>query len=144
MVPRKVAKFAKFLAIIGPIIFGVLLILSITMFSVVRYQGHRPDMDYIFGQAGAGPGIAFLSFVLAAYLVLVGYVYGDARRRGMPAALWAWLVVLIPNMIDFIAYLILRRRTYAPCSNCGRGIETGVIYCPYCGHKIDLPPSPGH
>src|SRR6185295_14796327 len=42
------------------------------------------------------------------YLLLVGYIYGDAKRRGMRAGLWAALAFFIPNMIGIILYFILR------------------------------------
>src|SRR5258708_2200046 len=155
VVPTKVRKFAKFLAIAGMVIFACLLVTTVIMFFVVVSEGH-PDMDHIdmdhinidhiIGPAGVGLGIAVVSLFFAGYIMLLGYVYGDARRRGMPAALWTLLVVLIPNLIGFIVYFILRRGVFAPCSQCGRGAEIGQIYCSSCGHKLDLAtasPQPG-
>jgi hypothetical protein len=138
VVPRKVARFAKCLAITGPLVFVCLLIVAIIMFFVVLHQGGRLDMDHIGGLAGVGLSIPVLSLFIAGYIMLVGYVYGDARRRGMPAGLWALLVVLIPNLIGFIVYFILRRGLFAPCPQCGRGAETGQIYCSACGHKLEF------
>jgi hypothetical protein len=39
-----------------------------------------------------------------------GWVYGDARRRGMLAGFWSLLVLLCPPSI--LAYLALRRRPW--------------------------------
>ena len=141
VVPGMVRKFAKFLVIAGPTVGACLLMLAGTLL-----VGGHTHKDYIAGPALAGLGIAVVSLFLAAYIMLVGYVYGDARRRGMPAALWTLLVVLIPNLIGFIVYFILRRGVFAPCSQCGRGAEIGQIYCSSCGHKLDLAtasPQPG-
>lgn len=136
-VPGKVRKFCKFLVIAGPIVFACLWLIAAIMFFVM----HAHVSELVVGSLA----IPIFSMVLAGYIMLVGYVYGDARRRGMPAGLWALLVVLIPNMIGFIVYFILRRGIFAPCSNCGRGAEVGQIYCSRCGHKLDLaapPPQP--
>src|SRR5208337_4340116 len=50
----------------------------------------------------------FIGFVagmaLAFYVLLVGYVNRDARRRGMSATLWTVLVIFVPNAIGFIIY----------------------------------------
>ena len=46
-------------------------------------------------------GLTFGAFTAAFFLAL-GYIYGDAKRRQMPA--WAWVIAafLIPNLIGFI------------------------------------------
>src|SRR5579863_5614635 len=42
----------------------------------------------------------------AAFFLALGYIYGDATRRRMPA--WAWVIAafLIPNFIGFILYFL--------------------------------------
>ena len=138
VVPRKVVMFARFLAITGSAIFVCLLIASAVMFFSLLSEGSRLDMDRYGDFIVGALAIAIGSFFVAGYIMLVGYVYGDARRRGMPAALWTLLVVLIPNLIGFIVYFILRRGIFAPCPQCGRGAEIGQIYCSACGHKLEL------
>jgi hypothetical protein len=130
VVPGTLRKFAMFLLIAGPVIFACLWLLA-----AIQFFGQHRRVDELFVGALAIP---IASTALAGYIMLVGYVYGDARRRGMPAALWTLLVVLIPNMIGFIVYFILRRSIFAPCPNCGRGAEVGQIYCSQCGHKLEL------
>jgi hypothetical protein len=129
-VPGAVRKFAKFLLIAGSVIFACFWLVA-----AILFFGQHRRVDELFVGALAIP---IASTALAGYIMLVGYVYGDARRRGMPAALWTLLVVLIPNMIGFIVYFILRRGIFAPCANCGRGAEVGQIYCSQCGHKLEL------
>src|SRR6185437_14929614 len=53
-------------------------------------------------------GLTFGVFTAGFFLAL-GYIYGDARRRQMPA--WAWVIAafLIPNFIGFILYFVFRR-----------------------------------
>jgi hypothetical protein len=51
-------------------------------------------------------GAGFLLLYYAA-----GWVYGDARRRGMLAGFWSLLVLLCPPSI--LAYLALRRKLWS-------------------------------
>ena len=77
-------------------------------------------------------GVTFGVFTAAFFLAL-GYVYGDARRRQMPA--WAWVIAasLIPNLIGFILYFVFRGPLLGPCSSCGRPIRRGEAFCSHCG-----------
>jgi hypothetical protein len=77
-------------------------------------------------------GITFGVFT-AAYFLALGYIYGDARRRQMPT--WAWLIAaaVIPNLIGFILYFLLRRPLLGPCSSCGKPIRRGEAFCSHCG-----------
>jgi double zinc ribbon protein len=72
--------------------------------------------------------------VLAATLLLIGYVYADSKRRGMNALLWTLLVIVIPKAIGFIAYFLLRKPLLAPCPNCRWPIGSDFAYCPKCGY----------
>jgi hypothetical protein len=129
-VPGKVRTFSKFLVIAGLVIFVCAELLAAVLVSA----NHGNVSELAVGALAIPIG----SSVLAAYIMLLGYVYGDARRRGMPAGLWVLLVLLIPNLIGFVVYFILRRSIFAPCQNCGRGAEVGQIYCSQCGHKLDI------
>ena len=73
-------------------------------------------------------GLTFGVFTSAFFLAL-GYIYGDARRRQMPA--WAWVIAafLIPNLIGFILYFLFRGPLLGPCSSCGKPIRGGEAFC---------------
>src|SRR5579859_30445 len=77
-------------------------------------------------------GLTFGVFTAAFFLAL-GYVYGDAKRRQMPA--WAWVIAafLIPNLIGFILYFVFRGPLLAPCSSCDKPIRGGEAFCSHCG-----------
>jgi len=77
-------------------------------------------------------GVAFLG----AYVLLVGYVYGDARRRGMNHILWTLLAIFIPNAIGIILYFILRDPLPVPCPSCGTPARKGHAYCASCGAAV--------
>ena len=79
-------------------------------------------------------GLTFGVFTAAFFLAL-GYIYGDARRRQMPA--WAWVIAafLIPNLIGFILYFLFRGPLLRPCSSCGKPIRGGEAFCSHCGYS---------
>jgi hypothetical protein len=73
---------------------------------------------------------------LAGYTVLVGYIYGDARRRGMRYVMWMLLAIFLSNGIGVILYFILREPLLGYCSACGSGMHPGFAYCPRCGANM--------
>jgi hypothetical protein len=77
-------------------------------------------------------GLTFGVFTAAFFLAL-GYVYGDAKRRQMPAWPCVFAAFLIPNFIGFILYFLFRRPLLGPCSSCGKPIRGGEAFCPHCG-----------
>ena len=80
-------------------------------------------------------GLTFGVFTAAFFLAL-GYIYGDARRRQMPA--WAWMIaaLLIPNLIGFILYFVFRKPLMLPCRFCGKPIRGGEAFCSHCGAAL--------
>ena len=80
----------------------------------------------------------------AFYVLLLGYVYGDARRRGMNYIAWTILAFLVPNALGIVIYFIMR----APlgggtCPHCNSRIPSGSIFCNRCGTKV-APASPAN
>ena len=73
---------------------------------------------------------------LAGWTLLLGYVYGDARRRGMRYAMWTLLAIFIPNGIGVILYFILRDPMPSYCSKCGASTKQGHAFCPRCGANV--------
>jgi len=77
------------------------------------------------------PGLPLLILVL-----LIGYIYADARRRRMRYILWTLLATFIPNAIGVILYFILRDPLPAPCPQCGALVRPGHPFCPNCGASL--------
>lgn len=70
--------------------------------------------------------------------VLIGvYVYRDAKRRGMNAALWTLIAVIAPSLIGFIIYLLVRG-SYSDlkCPRCDTRVNDSYAVCPRCGAKL--------
>ena len=79
------------------------------------------------------------SAVLAFFVLLIGYVNRDAKRRNMNSALWTLLVIFIPNAIGFILYFLLRQPVLVECPQCHAMANPGFNFCPKC--KFNLRPT---
>ena len=65
------------------------------------------------------------------------YVYRDAKRRGMNAALWTLIALLAPSLVGFIIYLIVRGNySDMECPNCQTPVKEEYLRCPKCGAKL--------
>ena len=73
---------------------------------------------------------------IAIYILVIGYVYGDAKRRGMRYVLWTLLAIFVPNAIGIILYFILRDPLLVPCRACGTPARGSFAYCPKCGAAL--------
>ena len=85
--------------------------------------------------------IIFSLVVLAALLtipVMIGvYVYRDAKRRRMNAALWTLIAVAAPALIGFIIYLLVRGNyPDLQCPQCAEPVTEQYTVCPHCGAKL--------
>ena len=98
-----------------------------------------------FGHApGRGPsallratlGLA-VGLGLGAYLLLLGYVNRDSKRRGMSPVLWTLVALLIPNAIGFLLYFVLRQPIRRACPQCGNSVQTEFNFCPRCSGKLN-------
>lgn len=76
--------------------------------------------------------------ILIVVPILVGvYVFRDASRRGMNAALWTLIAVLVPLLVGFIIYLLVRS-SYPDlkCPQCEAPVRESYVSCPQCGAKL--------
>ncbi len=74
-----------------------------------------------------------LGILTTLWLIGVGFVFADARRRGMRASLWAAVVILFPHLLGFLLYFVLRPPISAGCAACGRAVSPALNFCPHCG-----------
>ncbi len=102
------------------------------VFNVVILHGHEVPPP-----AGLRVFLGLLTgFVLAAYLMLLGYVNVDAGRRGMNRTLWTLVVIVIPNLIGYLIYFFLRKPLQLPCPQCGTLGDSGATFCRKCGNRL--------
>src|ERR1700735_3511486 len=94
-------------------------VLAILVFGAVQYlfhavlPHHKDELLPMRLLMGYSWGTAFASYVL-----LVGYVSRDVRRRRMPAGLWMLIVVVMPGGIGAVVYFLLRQPMMAPRPPC--------------------------
>jgi len=114
----------------------ILAALNFVVFFFWTFDDHRA--------IGLGTLIGLGGGTLAgAWVLLAGYVYADAVRRGMPPISWTALAVLIPNCVGFVLYFVLRKPILHPCPNCGRGVAPDAAFCPRCGQpQMNMGPQP--
>ncbi len=103
-------------------------------------------MPFLYGSARPGPGepplwllaalLSFAGLVLGLWVLMVGYVNADSKRRQMNRLLWTLLVIFIPNAIGFIVYFLLRKPIAHPCPKCRAPLLPEFIFCPACGLEL--------
>lgn len=83
--------------------------------------------------------ITLVSFFLAIFILLVGYVNRDAKRRGMSSALWTFLVIVLwPAYfaIGFIIYFLMRQPLPYNCPKCASTVVARFNFCPNCKYNL--------
>ena len=86
--------------------------------------------------------ITLCAIFMSALLFTLGYVYRDAKRRGMNAALWTLLVLLMSGpyvFIGLIIYLLIRDPLPYTCPQCSATVSARFNFCPNC--KCNLRPA---
>lgn len=83
--------------------------------------------------------ITIIAIPLAAFLLMCGYVYRDAKRRGMHAGLWLMLILVLSPAylaIGFLLYFFLREPLPFPCPQCGIMVGARFNFCPNCKNNL--------
>jgi hypothetical protein len=89
----------------------------------------------------ANGSFALLVGVLAAiWLLCLGFVFADARRRDMPAVAWMLMAMMVPNLLGFLLYFVLRKPLTTPCASCGRAMSPEQPFCSWCGTSRTFAP----
>jgi hypothetical protein len=80
--------------------------------------------------------ISIAVFSVLAVVFSATWVYKDAKARGLPAGLWAFLVVISSIFIGLILYvLIARKQNSVICNHCNMPTNQGT-FCSRCGKEI--------
>ncbi|MHB1022806.1 MAG: zinc ribbon domain-containing protein [Acidobacteriaceae bacterium] len=113
------------------------IVLALMVFTAVQYMfhfvlpHHRPEMLPMRLLMGYSWGTA-----LASYVLLVGYVSRDVKRRNMSAKLWTLLVIVMPGGIGAVVYFLLRQPILTNCPNCAVQLSSGYHFCPQCQFQL--------
>jgi hypothetical protein len=139
----------RWLMALVAILYVLALVIAITVNLAARYNPYGNDMfppELRYSPALASLALAGIvtaaSLGFAIFIFLVVYVNRDASRRGMSAALWTILVIiLLPawGFIGFVIYFLMREPLPYPCPQCGNSVGARFNFCPNC--KCNLQPS---
>jgi RNA polymerase subunit RPABC4/transcription elongation factor Spt4 len=116
-----------------PVWAWMLAVIGFAAMQVVAQLVRQPDAPTHFVRALMG---LLAGAVVACYLLLIGYVTPDARRRGMSPVLWTLVAILVPNALGMILYFILRQPIRSACPQCGSFVQSGFNFCPHCSQKL--------
>jgi Phospholipase_D-nuclease N-terminal len=121
VVPKAVQLWA--VAIVAA---AVLIGLAVGCYAVANGELLRTMFVY------AGAALA-VGTVIAIWLLCLGFVFADSRRRGMRAIGWTLVAMLMPNLLGFLLYFVMRRPLAAACVSCSRAIPVDQPFCSWCG-----------
>jgi hypothetical protein len=88
-----------------------------------------------------GAGLLF-GILAAIWLMCLGFVFADARQRDMPAVAWMLMAMMVPNLLGFLLYFVLRKPLTRPCATCGRAVPPEQPFCSWCGSSRSSAPVP--
>ena len=97
-------------------------------------SGHLLRVTLECGGAGLAFGIFF-----AVWLLCLGFIYADARQRLMRPVLWVLVAIMVPHLLGFLLYFVLRQPIAAPCTHCGQVFPASQRFCSWCGTPRDAP-----
>jgi hypothetical protein len=83
--------------------------------------------------------ISAVAFVFSLLFLMLGYVYNDAKRRGMHPALWTLLVLILSGgyfLIGLIIYLLVREPLPYTCPQCASTVNARFNFCPNCKYNL--------
>jgi Double zinc ribbon/Phospholipase_D-nuclease N-terminal len=124
---RVIPKFVLAVAILAYLgVFIGLITIAIPQF---------PDTSNLPRAGMVALGLAAAS-IPAIYLLLLGYVYGDAKRRGMRSVMWTLLAIFVPYALGFILYFIFRDPLPVFCPHCGASVKSTFVFCPRCAAAL--------
>jgi len=99
--------------------------------------------DFVVGRHSGGPPawcrplLGLLAGIGGVcYVLFIGYINRDAKRRGMSPTLWTLVAILIPNALGILLFFILRQPRSSACPQCGNAVQTGFNFCPRCNCKL--------
>jgi hypothetical protein len=82
---------------------------------------------------GALTGFAI---VVSAFVMLLGYIGSDAKRRGMRPVLWVLVAILVPYLIGVLLYFVVREPLPLNCPQCGFPANSQFNFCPACQFNL--------
>ena len=108
---------------------------------VVGYKA--ADQGAVFPDMSAdGSAALLIGTVLAIWLLCLGFVFADARRRAMRPVPWVLVAGLFPHLLGFLLYFVLRQPIASTCTQCGKTVPLHQPFCSWCGASLAAPNGP--
>jgi Double zinc ribbon len=130
-------NFPKKQRVIPNVVLAIAAIAYVAGFLLMRCAAIPSAKESVHWPEG---GKLLLSLVIPLFFVagilLIGYVYGDAKRRGMRYVMWTLLAIFIPDGIGIILYFILRDPMPPNCPGCGARVQSTFAFCPSCSTPL--------
>lgn len=130
-------RFSDEIRIIPPAAWVIAVLAWVCMFVLLFFvaipSDHKMRLWPLAGQIAFSiwPGL-----LLGIYVLLIGYINADARRRGMRHVMWTLLAIFVPNSIGIILYFVFRDPVLASCPKCGAQGRANFAFCPQCGTQM--------
>jgi len=122
------------------IMLGLLIVAQV--YYQITFWNHVPIIDNLSPEMNAlllGGGVTVGWMMVAVIVFLAGYVYRDAKRRGMNSTLWTlFVIVLVPIylFVGFLIYFIIREPLPFNCPECSTKVSARFNYCPKCKYNL--------
>lgn len=127
-----------------------LYIIALIIGMLVNLHGFQTNGSVFPGDESlrSEPGLSFLGLAgtislcavfFSAMFFILGYVYRDAKRRGMHAGLWTILVLILSFstfFIGLIIYLLVREPLPFQCPQCATSVNARYNFCPSCKYNL--------
>jgi hypothetical protein len=132
-------KLRRFLSIVPKAVqlwAWILLGCAVPIGLIVGYKIAGLRTMFVYGGAALGLGVC-----LAIWVLCLGFVFADARRREMRPVLWVLVAALFPHLLGFLLYFVLRSPIAAACTHCGMSVPNHQRFCSWCGTALASPGS---
>ena len=138
IIPKWLIWLCAVLWILAEII-GVAVNLHLAATGGAIFPGDGSIRDVGESTAGLAAALTGIAIVMSFFLFMLGYVYRDAKRRGMNAGLWTLLVLILSPaylLIGLIIYLLVREPLPYTCPQCSTTVNARYNFCPNCKYNL--------
>ncbi len=116
------------------VVLSLLVFAGVQVLSFWGHQGpppprHGNPVMHVIGSYSWGAA-------LASYVLLIGYISRDVKRRNMRPALWMLIVLVMPGGIGAIVYFLLRQPMMTRCPSCRTEVASSFHFCPQCQFQM--------
>jgi RNA polymerase subunit RPABC4/transcription elongation factor Spt4 len=137
--------FASEFSLIPKWLVGLLCALYVMALAIVFWMSVAMPNFPLFGIVGEPLALKLLAMfgivtalaiVVSAFVLLLGYIGCDAKRRGMSPVLWVLVSLFVPYLVGAMLYFVLREPLPSECPRCGRLVSAQFNFCPSCQYNL--------